>query len=123
MVFSILWCSNENRRGEWDMARRKVNKSEQIRNYLAANPQAPAGEIAKALNVQPALVYNVKSTMKSAAAGRSKPVRRRAAASAEANGSADHVVQAARLIQSCGGIDGAREALNAAQKVSDALTR
>ena len=105
------------------MVKRKTNKSEAIRQYLAQQPEKSAADVAKALNVQPSLVYQVKAALK-----KQKPVRqvarkktRKRAAHAEAKTSVDQVIAAARLIQTCGGIELARQALKAAEQVADAL--
>ena len=112
--------------GRLKMARRKINKSEAIRRYLAKHPNAAADEIVKAVNVQSAHVYNVKSMLKKSRMNspQMSQAKQRAAASHNAgvgNGSVDEVVAAARLIHSCGGIERARLALNAAKKVAEAL--
>ena len=108
------------------MARRKTNKSEAIRQYLAKHKNADTHVIVKALNVQSALVYNVKSTLKkSRMKGRQQSQEHQRALAAHkaaiANGSVNEVVAAARLIHSCGSIERAQLALNAAQKVAEAL--
>ncbi len=100
------------------MARQKASKSEAIRQYLADHPDESAQTIAKTLKVKPALVYNVKSMMRSRKNGSAKRGR---AAAASANGSVDQVIAAARLIKSCGGIEQARLALKAAEQVASAL--
>ena len=103
------------------MAKNKTNKSEAIRQELANHPDKSATDIAKTLKVQPALVYNVKASLK-AKAGRPKRTTRKSAVSAEStNGSVQQVIAAARLIKSCGGIDAARQALKAAEQVAAAL--
>ena len=106
------------------MAKRKSNKSEAIRQYLAKHPDVSTHDVAKALNVTPALVYNVKSVLK-AKRRRKKTVEMRkpslSASTVAANGVVEQVVAAARLIQSCGGTEGARQALKAAEKVVAAL--
>lgn len=43
------------------MGRKKMSKSEKVRNYLLSNPDATSGEVAKALGVTPVLVYTVRS--------------------------------------------------------------
>ena len=104
------------------MARQKASKSEAIRQYLADNPDESAQAIAKALKVKPALVYNVKSMMKARKNGSARRGRGRGrVAAGAANGSAEQVVAAARLIKSCGGIEQARLALKAAEQVAAAL--
>ena len=54
------------------MAKNKTNKSEAIRQELATHPEKSAIDIAKALKVKPALVYNVKASVKAKA---SRPER------------------------------------------------
>ena len=104
------------------MAKRKSNKSQAIRDYLTKDPDASAQTIAKALKVTPALVYNVKSNMNAKkGTGKRSKRKRRAGSSATDNGSVDHVITAAKLIQSCGGIPEARQALKAAEHVAAAL--
>ncbi len=108
------------------MARRQSTKSEAIRQYLAKHKNADTNEIVQALNVQPALVYNVKSNLKKSRVNDRRRYQEKQRASAThnapvANGSVDEVVAAARLIHSCGSIERARLALNAAKKVADAL--
>ena len=104
------------------MARQKASKSEAIRQYLADHPDESAQTIAKTLKVKPALVYNVKSMMRSRKNGSVKRGRGRGrVAAASANGSVEQVIAAARLIKSCGGIEQARLALKAAEQVASAL--
>ena len=112
------------------MAKRKANKSEAIRQYLAEHPNAATKDIAKALRVNAALVYNVKSSLKSGKkkkASARKPVKRKARKKAvshaqeNGNGTVAHVIAAARLIRTCGGPAEAREAIRAAELVSAAL--
>ena len=45
------------------MAKKKINKSEAIRQYMAKHPDAFVTDIAKALKVQPGLVYQVKASL------------------------------------------------------------
>ena len=104
------------------MAKRKTNKSESIRQYMAKHPDASANDVAKALKVQPGLVYQVKSLK--AKSGRKKTIKKKAKrsfATAMANGTADQVVAAAKLIHSCGSIEQARQALKTAEQVVAAL--
>ena len=105
------------------MAKRKTNKSELIRQELAKHPEKSVQDLAKAVKVDASLVYQVKSQMKAKSGGakRSKRKRRAAVSSTAANGSVQGVIAAARLIKSCGGIDGARQALKAAEQVAAAL--
>ncbi len=104
------------------MAKRKTNKSEAIRQYMAKHQNATAAEIAKALKVQIGLVYQVKQGMaakakKKAGKGRGRPV------AASSDTSVNQVIAAANLIKSCGSTEQARQALKAAEKVAKALER
>jgi hypothetical protein len=103
------------------VAKNKTNKSEAIRQELATHPEKSAIDIAKALKVKPALVYNVKASVK-AKARRPERTRQKSAVSAEStNASVQQVIAAARLIKVCGGIDAAKQALKAAEQVAAAL--
>ncbi len=107
------------------MAKRKTNKSQAIREYLAQDPEASAATVSKAVKAPASLVYQVKAKMKAKTDGRTtkKRGRKRAASSrVEANGSSEHVILAAKLVKACGGVAGAREALRAAEQVAAALT-
>jgi hypothetical protein len=58
-------------------AKAKTNKSAAIREALKATPDKSAAEIAKAVGVSPALVYNVKANQKKKSGkGRRKPGRK-----------------------------------------------
>ena len=45
------------------MAKKKINKSEAIRRHMAEHPDASVKDVAKALKVQPGLVYQVKASL------------------------------------------------------------
>lgn len=88
------------------MAKRKHNKSALIREYMAANPEAPAKEIvealaAKKIKVTPAYIYVLKGKDKSK--GR-KP-------KAAALSGVDALVKAKKMADELGGVDAARELL------------
>ena len=97
-----------------------VNKSEAIRNYLAANPQASPNEIVAGLkqqgvSVSPGLVSNVKYS-KPRAGGkkrRGRPPGRRAKREGATNGAltAADLLEAKKLVDQLGGIDQAQQAL------------
>jgi hypothetical protein len=73
---------------------KKPSKSAKIREALVAAPDKPAAEIAKAVGVTPALVYNVKANMhKKAGKAKGKPGRK-PGKKHSANG-APHVAHAA----------------------------
>ena len=93
-------------------------KSQAIRDYLAANKKAKASEVVAALGekgikVSTAAVYNLKARKKMG-------TRRR---KAEANGqtvglSITDLIAAKKLVDSVGGIEQAREAINALAKLA-----
>lgn len=112
------------------MAKKKTNKSQQIRDYLSANPDSPAAEIAKALNVQTALVYNVKRAAgikskgkrgrppKSAAQKKIASTSKRPSSNGAVSNDFALVLEAAKFIQVCGSSERAKEALEAAKDVA-----
>lgn len=100
------------------MAKKKVNKSEAIRQYLGKHPKASAQAVSKALKVKPALVYNVKSSMSKTRNGK---VKRRVKRQSGSLDGMENVVAAANFIRECGGIEQARQALAAAAQVASAL--
>ncbi len=99
------------------MAKRKVNKTAMIRDYMAKHPNAGPSEVAealRALKISVAYVSNVKTNLKKLT--RQRPSTRTAYASSEGN-----VIAAAEFIKSCGGLDEAIEAFKIAQKVAQTL--
>ena len=109
------------RQREIEMAKRKRRKepsqSEEIRQFMTKNPNATPNEIAKALKVKPALVYNVKSNLKKKARAK----RGQRVAAQPGDGSTADVIAAAKLIAVCGGVDEARAALRAVELVASFL--
>jgi hypothetical protein len=110
------------------MAKQTASKSEQIREHLAANPEASAPEVAKALKVSTGLVYNVKSGMKqSGGKKRRRPRKRRKAVRVSRNGAVragrteEPIVHAARLIKACGSVEEAERVLRAVGVVATTL--
>ena len=92
-----------------------MNKSEAIRNYLAAQPNATPNEIVAGLKqqgitVSPGLASNVKYT---SGRPRKGPKRRGRPAKTESNGalSVSDLVEAKKLADQLGGIEQARQAL------------
>jgi hypothetical protein len=112
------------------MAKRKVNKSAKVREYLSDHPNAGPTETARALQeygVTAALVSNIRSRKKPGrrkkrgkrvgrprGASRNGAMRRK---SAQVNA----VVEAAKLIRLCGGVDEAKSALATAGQIASAL--
>ena len=97
---------------------RGVNKSQAIRDYLAANPQATPNEIVAALKqqgikVSQGLVSNVKYS-KPRAGGkkrRGRPPGRGRATAANGALTASDLIEAKRVVEQLGGIEQARQAL------------
>ena len=99
------------------MAKKKVNKTQAILEYMRANPEAGPSAVAKALkhlNITPQYVSVVKNNAKNAS------VR---AIGARTSGTAaqqhEALIQAAKFIKICGGIEPARDALSVAAKIID----
>ena len=105
------------------MAKRKtVNRSDEVRKYLATHPDSKPSAVAQALKefkVTPGLVSNIKTRMKMAR--RKKKVAKPPSSGAPAQRQLDDVVAAARLIRICGGVKEAKQALDMANQVADAL--
>ena len=75
---------------------KKPSKSAKIREALKATPDKSAAEIAKAVGVTPALVYNVKANMaKKVGKATGKKRGRKPGSTAHANGLAPHAAHAA----------------------------
>jgi len=93
-------------------------KSQAIRDYLAANKKAKASEVVAALaekgiSVSAPMVYSLKARKKMGKR------RRTAEASGQTVGlSISGLIAAKRLVDSVGGIEPAREALNALAKLA-----
>lgn len=105
---------------------KKVNKSEEVRNYLAANPAEGPSAVSEALKkrgikVSPNFVSNIKLKLKTHGAPKRRGRRPLAVSNSESNGYGT-VYAAAAFIRSCGGIQQAKDALAVAAKVLDAGT-
>src|SRR4051812_6092610 len=99
------------------MARTKgVNKSQNVREYLGANPKAPAKEVVEALagkgiKVSENLVYGIKGAMKEKKQRKARVVKAAKAATASSNGTAsrDEIITMIRdvkaLAQRAGGYE------------------
>ena len=93
-------------------------KSQAIRDYLATNKKAKASEVVfalgdKGIKVSTAAVYNLKAGKKIGTR------RRKAEASGQTVGlSISGLLAAKKLVDAVGGIEPAREALNALAKLS-----
>jgi hypothetical protein len=100
------------------MAKRKVNKTAAVKEYLVANPDAGPKEVVAALKknkitVTPNYVSNIKS--KSGGKQVKRRGRRKAAvAAASANGPlSGKLAEAIQLVEKVGGIEKAKETLDA----------
>jgi len=111
------------------MVKSKMNKSESIRQYMVDHKDARVPDIAKALDVQAGLVYQVKASLKSGKSGK-KAAKQKVRPTAEQKVQristvtglgTIQVIAAANLIKSCGNADQARQAIKAAEKVAKAL--
>jgi hypothetical protein len=108
------------------MAKKPVNKSQTVRDYLKAHPSTANKEVAEALTKQgieisPNYVAKVKSKM---AAGKGKRKRRHKAAEAAVvkTGIGINEIKAAfALLKHCGSIALAKEALAAAVEIQKIL--
>ena len=100
------------------MAKRRTNKSEAIRQYMAQHADASASDVAKALKVQVGLVYQVKASLH-AKKRRKKTAKRKPVATVDTG--VARVIAAANLIKMCGSPEQAHQALKAAEKVAKAL--
>ena len=104
------------------MAKRKVNKTALVRDYMDKHPNAGPSEVANALKaykIPAGYVSNIKMKFKK---GSGKLARRRRG-SGSANAAGENVVAAAAFIKSCGGIYAARESIEIAQEVARALEK
>ena len=100
------------------MAKRKVNKSEEVRKYIAAHPDAGPSDIAKALKklkISAAYVSTIKSKMKSGSV--KKNAKRGRPPKSSSQNDMESIIAAAAFISHCGDIDTTREALAVAEQV------
>lgn len=96
------------------MAKRKVNKSDLIRDYFKSHPDAGLTEIARAItdmghSVSPAHVNQALAGMrpKRRKKGRGRPAGSKNRVPAVSGRSADQISLAADFCKSCGGVDAA----------------
>ena len=109
------------------MAKRKdvgANKSEAIRDYYKANPQAKPKEVAselkkKGIQVTPAFVSTIRSTSKKKNGVIGRPGRPVGSTTKRSNGevSYESLLQAKKIVDQMGGIDEARNALTALENL------
>ena len=104
--------------------KRKTNKSQQVRDYLAAHPDAGPATVAKELGVSVSLVSAIKYKSKPGPRGKRKVTRRTARgrrARSTGTHQVDPLIAAAQLLRVSGGIQEARAALDTANKVAAEL--
>lgn len=104
------------------MAKTKTNKSEAIRDALAANPGKSPIELSEVLKTQgvkvsPQYISAIKSNAKRKKRGRKKAKRGARQARASGNG----LMAAVELVKASGGIAGAKAALGTIEQLSRAL--
>lgn len=106
------------------MAKRKVNKSEAIREYLTGRPDAGPKEVGTALKkkgitVQPALVSNVKAALRRKANGDVLQLngRRRGRPSKASMVNVNDLLLAREFCHRVGGLAAARRAIEALAKL------
>ena len=104
------------------MAKKKVNKTQLIKDALAKNPQASPSEIAEGLKnhgISAPYVSTVKSSLKAKRPTKTakKKVAKKKVAKKSDKVSLGDLVKASRLAEELGGVDKAQEMLNALAKL------
>ena len=105
--------------------RKKVNRSQAIRDYIAEHPDDTPKEVAaqlKRLGVNAQLVSNVKAKTNTTGGKRKKQRKKRRVVKQTASHDHDSIVAAAQLIRTAGGADEAKKAIEAARKVGEFLS-
>ena len=101
------------------MAKRKVNKTAAVKEFLEANPNAGPKEVVEALaknkiSVTPNYISNIKSKGKSGGKQVKRRGRKKAAVQASTGGLlSGKLAEAIKLVEKVGGIDKAKETLDA----------
>ena len=103
-----------------------VNKSQAVRDYLETHPGTANKEVAEALAKQgikmtPNYVAAIKSKMYVAKGMRKRRRKAATAMSAKTGVGIPEIKAAFGLLKQCGGIEGAKEALAAAQEIQKIL--
>jgi len=104
------------------MAKKKVNKTQLIKDALAKNPKASPSEIAEGLKnhgISAQYVSTVKSSLKAKKPTKTakKKVAKKTVAKKSDKVSLGDLVKASRLAEELGGVDKAQEMLNALAKL------
>jgi len=105
------------------MAKRKVNKSQKIRDYKAANPNEGPTAIAKALTAQGLKVsprqVSTTLTNEKKKKGGVRRKKRRTKVAARSKVSVEQILQAKKLAEQMGGVVKAKAALDALSKITE----
>ncbi|TWT77829.1 hypothetical protein Pla123a_16250 [Posidoniimonas polymericola] len=107
------------------MAKRKVNKSEKTREYMAKNPKAGPSAVSEALGkqgikVSPQQVSTIKANAKKKTGAKKKAVRgRKPAAAAGSDAYLKQLVAAKEFAASVGGVANAKQLLTGIEKLVD----
>jgi hypothetical protein len=102
------------------MAKQPVNKSQAIRDALAAHPDKTPIELSEVLKAQglkipPTYISTIKSNMKA----KGKRGRRKTSRANAAGGSSSHGLMAAvELVKASGGLEGAKAALKTVEQIA-----
>ena len=99
----------------------KVTKSQLIRDFIAANPNAGNKEISEALKVSYNLVANVKGTMTAKKGKRKRRQQAAEVASVKTGIGVPEIKAAFGLLKHCGGLAQAKEALAAAAEIQKVM--
>jgi len=108
------------------MAKKPVNKSQTVRDYLKTHPSTANKEVAEALKKQGIKisanhVANIKSKMAVSKGKRKRRGKAAKAMSAKSGVSVHEIKAAFGLLKECGGVERAKEALDAAREIQKVL--
>ena len=108
------------------MAKKQVNKSQTVRDYIKAHPGTANKEVAEALTKQGIIisanhVSNIKSKMAISKGKRKRRGKAAKAMSAKSGVSVHEIKAAFGLLKECGGVERAKEALDAAREIQKVL--
>jgi hypothetical protein len=106
--------------------KKEVNKSQAVREFMAANPAASPKEVSetltkKGIEVSPNYVSNVKGKMTARKGKRKRRQKAAEVASVKTGIGISEIKAAFALLKHCGGIAEAREALAAAVEIKKIL--
>jgi len=111
------------------MAKRKVNKTQAVRDFLAENPDATTKDVVAAMNkqritVSPNYVSTIKTNMKAKGKGKKKVAAKKKAAPKKQEAADDKISlsalkEAKKLAERLGGIEQAKQAISALAQLTD----